>query len=151
MTDLDNAPVTRRELGELRQAFFTELANLERKIEELFKAKQFDWRIVMGALALIGGAVGFGVKNLTDIAAVKALANSHSSAIEDFRSRIRGNEVKVSAIQIENETQNRWMADVQNMEADFMLMLMRMEHPEIPARSYMPLGRIGEAYTPNGH
>lgn len=137
-------PVTRRE-------FVEELGKISSKLDELFKAKQISWPLIISVLALAMGVLGFGIKNLADVASLSSTTESNASAVGDFRERIRALEANTHAIVVENETQNRWMADVTNLQDQYLDTLLRIQHPEIPARSYWPMDKIGGANPTNGN
>lgn len=142
--DPHDTPVTRREFNEA-------LDKIGGRIEELFRAKQVSWPLIIGVLGLALTVLGFGIKNLADVATVGRAAESHGQSIDDFRSRIRGIEANAHAVMVENETQNRWMADVVNLQDQYLETLIRTKHPDLPARSYWPMGQIGQANPINGN
>lgn len=141
-TQMD-APVTRREFSE-------ELDKISSKIDELVKAKQVSWPLILGVAGLALTVLGFGVKNLADVASVSAKADASEVFTQDARERIRALEANTHAILVENETQNRWMADVVNLQYSHLETLIRTKHPDTPPASYYPLGKVGGANVMNG-
>ena len=62
--------------------------------------------------------------------------------------RIAVHENLISAVQIENETQHRWMADVQNLQNDFNYRMAQARVDEsgkliVPPPNYVPLHTVG--------
>lgn len=164
-------PVTRREFQE-------ELGKIVSKIDELFRAKQVSWPLILSFAAFAMGGVGFAIKSMVETSVVKAQSDStaalvtkhdtaisamgsmlattsekasaNAEAIAEMRERVRATEANLRAVQIENETQNRWAADVINLHADHLYAMVRVHHPDIPPPTYWPLGSIGDAGALNG-
>lgn len=136
-------PVTRREFNEA-------LDKISGRIEELFRAKQVSWPLILGIAGLALTVLGFGIKNLSDVSALASQSASSAASVSDFRERIRALEANTHAIVVENETQNRWMADVANLQDQYLEALIRAHHPSVPARTYWPMSQIGMANPVNG-
>lgn len=147
MSSPSELPVTR---GEFEDA----ITRISNKIDEINRSKQVSWQLVVAVIALLGGAVGFGVKNLSDVSTLVAVATVHTSAIDDFRGRIggletdvkgnttritintgviddfreriRGLESNLQGVAIENETQHKWLADTFNQETQHLDTLMHI-------------------------
>lgn len=136
-------PVTRAE-------FHTELNKISVKLDELFKAKQVSWPLIIAILSLALGVLGAGIKNWADLLTVKESSQNLIISNDDLRSRMRGAETEIDADRVENETQNRWMADILNSELQHLETLLRIKHPEIPSRDYWPLQGIGLAAPTHG-
>lgn len=138
-----DAPVTRRE-------FVEELDKIASKIDELFRAKQVSWPLIVAIGGLTVTILGFGITNWARMVAVETATGAHSVTIEDFRERIRATEAHSVAMQTENETQHRWLADVIRLEMQHREQLAAMKYPDWPARNYWPLQGIGNANSING-
>jgi hypothetical protein len=153
----NNGAVTRVEFdlfkGQVQESFkalHEDILAQGRRIEELFRARQLNWPLVLSVIALVGAAAGFGIKNLVETAAVTTNVHNNNAAIDDFRERIKGMESNFRALAIEQESQNKWMSDVHNLQTQMLDREMRAFCTEdrnhkliFPDMDYWPLNQIG--------
>ena len=147
--------------GQVQESFkvlHEDILSQGRRIEELFRARQLNWPLVLSIIALVGAAAGFGIKNLVETAAVTTDVRATSLSIDDFRERIRGMESDIRALATEQESQNRWMADTHNLHIQMLDREMRAFCTEdrnhkliFPDMDYWPLGQIGRAVPGEGN
>jgi hypothetical protein len=145
-TDELDQPASRRELN----AVVEQLRHLSAEIKDLVRDKQVSWPLIISILGLALVVLGFGIKNLVDVATVKSVAESSSASILELRERTRALEAHEKAIQTENETQHKWLADVHNLELQRLDMMLALKLHGWPGRSYFPLSKIGGADSING-
>lgn len=158
-----HAPVTRAEYSELRTAFasFSEhtgaaLKEIADKLRGIEGARQVTLPSVLAIIGLAGAAFGFAIKNFSDVASLAHKADDTAESVSDFRERLRSVETGTKAIAIEQETQNKWMADAVNTQIERQDLLNALFAQgvkfDLPERGYFPLLRIGDAPSPtNGN
>lgn len=156
------SPVRRREFDDFKQSVDANFHAISGKIDQLMQARQVNWTFVLAAMGLLGAGLGVGIKTLSDTNAHAISIESHGDAIDDFRGRMRGSETAMDALRVEQETQNRWIADVQNLSHSYEEVIRNArcatcEHEKrpgnnlrFPQRDYWPLGAIGQANLPHG-
>lgn len=145
-------PVTRREFEDFASTVRGDIATLSSELKDLVRAKQVNWPLVVGVLALAGTLIGVAVKNLVESAATSSQVGTHADSISDFRERIRATESQLRGLQIEEETQHRWLADSLNQSVQYLSNLSKVHHPEDPPLAYWPLAEIGKSGAiGNGH
>lgn len=159
MTDQSReAAVTRGEFLDAIQAIVSKIeasdTKTASKIDEINSRGRYNASTIIGILALLGAAIGFGVKNLSDVSTLMVVSTGNTSGLaelqkttaqlatvtmttddrsksnaetlSELRERTRGLEANLAAVAIENETQHKWMADVFNQEAQHTDTLLRI-------------------------
>lgn len=132
------------------ESFAAAINKSDARIEELFRSRQWNWPLVLSVVALLGAGLGFGIKNLVEVAAMASAVDSNTIAVDEFRERVRGLESTSRAMQIEEETQHKWIADATNMQSQLIHLMMQIHHPETPPISYWPMTGIGKAAEIDG-
>lgn len=76
------------------------------------------------------------------------MLNGLIEAVDDIRPRQRTLESSIQALQIEEETQHRWIVDMHNMDVQSIERMMQLKHADIPPRDYWAGQSVGRASTP---
>jgi hypothetical protein len=148
-----------RALTALREDLKADRTQQDSEIRELVRSRQISWPLVVSIISLLGtlgmAGVAAGAASWTRGEQTARDTDAHAQTIGDFRDRIRGLETALRGIATENESQNRWAADVENLQSDHQDRLIRTRctvdaaHPLlIPPPVYQPLSQIGRATLP---
>lgn len=148
--------VPRHEFDEFKSEVRAGIAGLSDQIGQLVRSKQVNWTLIISIVAVLvamfGGALGFGISNLTKVAALEGATASVGLLSEELRERTRALEAQLRGITTESETQHRWMADVVGLQIQMLDLRHRTRcsvdpgHPVVhPDIDYWPLAGIGHA------